>query len=124
MNSLGKLAPKLSNKSINPTPLGKQNVNYALNIFHESTSAGLKIYSQENGVALGTSNFIDIIRKIWNILNIRNKNKGFHKRENYSKPFKTKNDFRISELECIIKWLQEWASFDFDSNGKLSKETF
>ena len=45
-----KAVPKLDNKTLYPGN-NKQDVNRALNIFHSTTSAGIKIYFPENQAA-------------------------------------------------------------------------
>ena len=43
---------------------------------------------------------------------------------NHFKKSKYDNNFRIAEIKDFINWLVEWESDDFDSNGKLTPETF
>ena len=114
-----KYAHKLTSRSLFPNSLERQKVNLALKIFDSSTSAALKIkYGRDNG----TATFIDLIIKFWDIFNINNFTKGFHKNNSYSSPFFSINDHRLNFLYKFYDWLEHWEKSP--GSGKLSKQTF
>ena len=62
---------------------------------------------------------------MWEILNIKTRDKGWHKRIRFAYPFRSQNfdsDFRIDKITQFILWLTEWENFN--SNGVLTPETF
>lgn len=124
-----KFAPKLNINTVTPTSWGRQNVQNALNIFDYTTISGLVQFSEndKNGKSLSTASFLTLFRNMWEILNIKTPKKGIEKRLCYANPFcsKTfKNDFRILEIKEFIDWLEKWEPEEFDSNGKLTYQTF
>ena len=119
-----KIAYKSSEKVLNPLILEKTNVMLADACFHESTINGLKHYG-ERGYPhfLQTSEFLQIIRNWWNIVNVKSVAKGRHKRNNYMKPIKEENRVEIlAELQKFANWVKRWQ-IQFADNG-LSKPTF
>ena len=67
-----KRAPKLTSKACWPSSLERQNVNLALKVFHETTSAGLLAFKiDKNAVNENqTVEFINLINQVWKIFNI------------------------------------------------------
>ena len=69
--SIIKRAQKLTSKACWPSHLERQNVNLALKIFHESTTAGLSSFYNDNTTYENhTAKFINLINKIWSIFNV------------------------------------------------------
>ena len=73
----------------------------------------------------GTSSFINIIVKFWNIVNVKNTTKGLHKLLDDAKVIDNVNDERIDWLNKFSCWLKLWHSgITKRKEGHLSKETF
>lgn len=87
LGQLVKLAPKLNNKSVFPSSIEKQNVNLAVNIFHETTHAALVYFG-----VIDTAMFVGIILKWWSIMNIKDPVKGVRKRNDLAHPFSSIDD--------------------------------
>ena len=105
-----KFAPKLNKNTINPVSFGKQNVRNALNIFDDTTSAGLEAFieNEPTGFALSTAKFLQSFNKIWKFLNIKTPEKGRHKNDPYSYKFTSAKDPRLKEIDDFVNWLTEW----------------
>ena len=75
-----KYAHKLNSNCINPTSWGRQNVKMALNIVHASTSSGLIQYAEEDptGHATSTASFLKLFDSMWEVLNIKTRDKSYH----------------------------------------------
>lgn len=119
-----KQAYRLTWKALHPHSIERQNVKLALRIFNESNVAALKCLDQDcnwNGTAL----FIDIILKLWNILNVKSVSKGWSKRLEDAFPFYKSNDKRLEWMSHFILWLKRWKEFnDINGEGFLTKETY
>ena len=101
----------------------RQNVNLALRVFNESTSAALKIQNDSRSEFKNdTPYFIDIINKIWKIFNANLPFKHVHLKDEFSSPL-TEDDWRFSFLNLISKWLDRLRSTN-DKDDKLSPQTF
>lgn len=122
-NSLAKQAFKLTYNSLYPSIFERQKVILADNIFHSSTRAALI-----NKSIVDTTEFIEIIRKWWDIVNNRCFIKGICKRNEYSTPFKREDfhldlDEKLKFLKKFISWLDKWHTLQ-NYNGKLCNETY
>ena len=70
---LAKFAHKLSDKVMNPSSIEKTNVMLADSFFHESTIAGLEFHANRDHPEFkNTVPFLKLIRKYWNIVNVKN----------------------------------------------------
>ena len=122
-HSTVKQAHRLNSKACWPTTLERQNVNLALRVFNESTSAALKIQNDSRSEFKNdTPYFIDIINKIWKIFNANSPFKHVHLKDEFSSPL-TEDEWRFSFLNLISNWLDRWRSTN-DKDGKLSPQTF
>ena len=82
-----KQAHRLSAKVCWPTSLERQNVNLALRIFNDSTCAALKIQNDLHPDCINdTSNFVDVMSKVWKIFNINTPYKHVRLNDEYSRP--------------------------------------
>ena len=109
-----KQAYRLSWKALHPHSIERQNVKFALRIFNESNVAALKCLGPDCEKLSnwnGTSLFIDIILKLWNMLNVKSVSKGWSKRLEW-----------MSEFALWIKRGKEYN----DKNGEvfLTKDTY
>ena len=123
-NNIAKMAPRLTTKACWPSKLERQNVKLALRVFHESTSAALKIFneSRPDQFKCQTSDFIDIVVKMWKIFNINRPNKDVRFKDEYSKQL-VHDDPRFDLCHQIVNWLDVWRSLP-GKEGKLSPQTF
>ena len=117
-----KQAHRLSSKVCWPTSLERQNVNLALRVFNDSTCAALEVQNDlRSKFRNDTSNFVDLISKIWKIFNINTPLKHVRLNDKYSKPL-TDQDWRFGYLELVSDWLERWSS-TIAKDGKLSAQT-
>lgn len=113
-----KIAHKVNFKTISPNSMERQNVQLALNVFHETTIAALK----RNAETRETAEFCQIIQRWWNIVNVKTTTKCTTKRDEWSAAFRQQDDFRIQFLRNFISWLHTWnhtgnteGTFTFDA---------
>ncbi|GBO03880.1 hypothetical protein AVEN_62404-1, partial [Araneus ventricosus] len=134
-SNLIKNAPKLSQKVLYPT-FEKQNVLLALNIFHESNIAALAHEAGEKGKdTMGTKEFIDQFLKWWNIVNVKNSEKGKRLKNPFCDPIRSKDQMSMVFLNKFYDWLVSWnnkSALPLENRkelglpgkgGKLTKET-
>ncbi|MCP4475159.1 MAG: hypothetical protein GY821_11480, partial [Gammaproteobacteria bacterium] len=78
-----KLAHKLSLKALDPKSIEKCSTKLAFSVFHESTRDALKFYSENCGHQewSGTVQFLSLILKLWNIVNVSSASMGMKKRD-------------------------------------------
>ena len=120
-HSTMKQAHRLSYKVCWPTSLECQNVNLALRVSNESTCAALKIQNDLHPDSINdTSNFVDVLSKIWKIFNINTPLKHVRLNDEYSRPL-TDKDWRFVFLDLVSNWLERWT---IGKGGKLSAQTF
>ncbi|CAL1270294.1 unnamed protein product [Larinioides sclopetarius] len=109
--NLIKKAPKLSQKVLYPTSFEKQNVLLALNIFHDSNSAALAQEAEEKGKdTMGTKEFIDQFLKWWNIVNVKNSEKGKRLKNPFCDPIKSSDQMNMVFLNKFYAWLVSWEN--------------
>ena len=118
-----KISYKLNDKVLYSRPIERTNVKLSDATFHESTINGLKFYS-ENGHPefLGTMRFLELIRKWWNIVNVKTPDAGRKKRDPTRNPIYNENSPNIQFLIDFCKWVKEWEKSS-DSKNFLTKET-
>ena len=109
-NAIVKTAPKLSQKVLYPTSLEKQNVLYALNLFHETNIASLSLKNQSNEND-GIIAFLDIFLKWWKIVNVKHSHKGIRFNDDFCKPIQSVNDKNVEFLLNFNNWLSTWENF-------------
>ncbi len=122
-----KIAYKLSDKVLHPTNIEKTNVLLADSIFHESTIAGLRFYAKEGNPEWNdTANFLHAVRNWWNILNVKNRNLGFRKRNKLMKPVTINDSSNLDILETFGAWLKRWRENSRLKGARtcLTEETF
>ncbi len=121
-----KMAYKLSDKVLHPTNIEKTNVLLADSLFHESTIAGLRYYTEEFPEWRYTADFLQVVRNWWNILNVKSVSIGTRKRNKFMRPVSKEDTSNLSTLELFGKWLKKWRDSARLSGGKmcLTEETF
>ena len=73
---------KLSDKVLSPTNIERSNIMLANNFFHESTICAFQYYGNKgNDSFLQTANFLQIVRKWFNTLNVKGRYEGQRTRD-------------------------------------------
>jgi hypothetical protein len=117
-----KLAHKLTPTVLNPTSLQRTNMKLCLSVFSDSTATALEFYARESQKPWSeTAEFLKTVLKLWNVLNVKSPQKGFHKRNFSMNPIFSIHDWQIQFLRNIAKWLNNWQ---ISKNPGLSRETF
>ncbi|GBM55255.1 hypothetical protein AVEN_168397-1 [Araneus ventricosus] len=105
-SNLIKNALKLSQKVLYTTSFEKQNVLLALNIIHESNSAALAHGAGEKGkYTMGTKESIHQFLKWWNIVNVKNSEKGKRLKNPICDPIRSKDQMSMVFLKKCYVWL-------------------
>ncbi len=121
-----KMAYKLSDKVLHPTNIEKTNVLLADSLFHESTIAALRYYTEEFPDWRYTADFLQVVRNWWNILNVKSVFLGTRKRNKFMNPVSKEDKSNLATLELFGKWLKRWRENARLTGGKrcLTEETF
>jgi hypothetical protein len=124
-DNIVKLAPNLTYKALYPSSLERQNVKLALKVFDEKTVVALGEYGTLSKCDFsGTQTFVNIILKLWKILNVKSTDKGFRKRDDDCRPISDVNDERLSYLRDVYLWLCAWENLNQrPKEGRLTNET-
>jgi len=116
-----KYAHKLRKNFLNPKSIEKVSVKPASAIFSESTSGALRIYGKdERSQWNDTAIFIEIITKLWNVLNVKTTSIGKRKRDPSKDVISSILDWKIEYLEQFCNFLENWKR----AGKGLTKETF
>ena len=120
-----KLAPGLNQKALDPTSTEKQNVNLMLKIFDQRNVVALKQYETTwNADTKGTRQFLLVIWRLWNILNVKHAHKHIRLRNEDCKPLCTMADKNVSFIQNFLHWLDLWKALKLKPrDGILSMET-
>ena len=113
----------LNDECLNPQMIEKSNVSLAARTFAESTRNAMKYYVA-NGYPLWqeTLDFLNLIAKWWNILNVKSLSKGLRKRDQNAEPITKDNHCQVEDFfKNFVSWLCEWKS---SGNNGFSVETF
>lgn len=119
LSQVAKKAYKLNDKTVFPNNLERQNVNLAENVFHDSTIAALNCYNEY----IETSQFLQIIKNWWSIVNVKSVIKGKLKRQEFCKPILSISDKKIEYLKKFLLWLHNWNGDSLNNVG-LTKDTY
>lgn len=132
-NNVVKLAPCLSKKVLYPTSIERQNVSLCCKLFDEKNIAALKQQgiNMKSDVYHGTVIFMDIISRLWRILNVKHAFKGDRLHDTNSDAIFSVNDENCMFLRHLLVWLKKWDSMNTQREdtkfkkryGKLSNET-
>lgn len=109
-------AHKLTYKTLHPGS-NKQNVQLAVNIFHETTSAAIKSYFPNN---LAASNFLNLFNTWWVISNSKSRWSN-----NLIGHASIVNDRKPEFLRCFADWITKWQNSQTKVSERytLSKQT-
>lgn len=117
-----RMAHKLHEKCINPSSIQKTSTKLASSVFHESTSRALRHYSpMTNELWNDTAEFIELMIKLWSIVNVRSPTLGKNKRNPIQNPIMSLSDQQIACLNQISHFLKQWQTSE---KRGLSRETF
>ena len=118
-----KKAHKLTPSVLNPRSIEKTSVKLATCVFAESTRDSLRFYSAHDDKPewIGTADFITVVLKLWNVMNVKSSVKGKHKRDHTMDPVRSPTDWKLSFLREFADFLERW-----ETSGKagLTRETF
>ena len=96
----------------------------AVSIFCESTRNVLQFYASHEGHAewKSTADFLPLIIKLWNVVNVKTSHKGKHKRDYTMDPVRSSLDWKLDFLREFATFIHRWEKSGRPSG--LSKETF
>ncbi len=102
-----KIAYKLSDKVLHPSALEKTNVQLADSFFHDSTIEALRFYSTSHPEWRQTADFLEIVRKWWNRVNVKSRFLGQKKKDESRMPITSVDDENLLLLSRFSSWLEE-----------------
>jgi hypothetical protein len=109
-----KQAHKITRKVLNPLPVERTNVSLADSFFHESTYCALESLSDDaNEDVIKTCNFLKLIRKWWNFVNVKTKGCGHRKRDSNRDELTADNIKQVQFLSSFADWLDEWKASSY-----------
>ena len=88
--------------SCHPSPISRQKVKLALNVFNEKTIAALQMRAKQD-----TAEIVDIVLKLWKYTNIKNPNLHIRLADEDRRPFTSPNDERLSFLQSLAHSIVE-----------------
>jgi hypothetical protein len=118
-----KKAHRLSPTVIEPKSIEKTSFKLAMAVFCESTLKALQFYAVNEGTDewTGTADFISLILKLWNVMNVKYSMKGKLKRDCSSDPIRSVHDWKLDFLTEFAEFLLSWET---SKTPGLTKETF
>ena len=119
-----KKAHKLSPAALNPKSIEKTSVTLATSVFAESTRDALRYYAEHDDRHAewrGTADFISLVLKLWNVMNVKSSCKGKHKRDYTMDPVRSSQDWKLCFLREFAEFLQRWEAVGKDG---FTRETF
>ena len=118
-----KKAHTLTVSALHPKSVEKTSVKLATAVFSESTRDAMKFYCNNEGKTSwrGTVDFLSLIIKLWNVLNVKSRTKGKHKRDLTMDPVRSSLDWKLEFLREFADFLDRWEK---SRKAGLSRETF
>jgi len=118
-----KKAYRLTPAALAPKSIEKTSVKLATSVFNESTRDALQFYAVNDGKSTWseTAEFISLILKLWNVMNVKSSCKGKHKRNYMMDPVRSSQDWKLDFLREISDFLLCWENSKI---AGLTKETF
>jgi len=118
-----KKAHRLTPAALQPKNIEKTSVKLATKVFSESTRDALQFCAtNENRPAWnGTADFISLNVKIWNVMNVKSRTKGKHKRDITKVPNRLSLDWKLDFLRECAQFLEHWEE---TKRPGLTRETF
>ena len=123
-----KLAPSLSQKAVNPSSTDRQSVPLMLRVFNDKTTCALSVFATRPGCCSEAINdtkvFIEIIVKLWKMLNVKHPLKGRNLRDENCDPIRSVDDHQVKYFDSVVLWLDVWeAMIGSTRTGILTRET-
>ena len=118
-----KKAHRLTPAALAPKSIEKTSVKLATSVFHESTRDALQFYAvnEHKPTWSETAEFIALILKLWNVMNVKSSSKGKHKRNYVMDPVRSSQDWKLDFLREVADFLLRWES---SRTAGLTRETF
>ena len=118
-----KKAHRLTPAALAPKSIEKTSVKLATSVFNESTRDALQFYAVNEGKSSwsGTAEFISVILKLWNVMNVKSSCKGKHKRNYTMDPVRSSQDWKLDFLRQIADFLLRWENSKL---AGLTRQTF
>jgi len=79
-------------------------VKLAVSVFFESTRDALQFYAANEGKSswASTADFLTLILKLWNVLNVKTRTKGKHKRDYTMDPVQSSLEWKLEFLQKFV----------------------
>ena len=118
-----KKAHQLRSAALQPKSIEKTSVKLAVSVFSESTRDALYFYANNEGKTewRETGDFIKLVIKLWNILNVKTCTKGQRKRDDTMDPIRSSWDWQLDFLRQFADFVTRWET---SSKPGLTRETF
>jgi len=113
-----KLLPKLTSDHIHLTPFSKMRVSLAAQVLSDSVSTVLKLYGSPESAA--TAEFILMVDKFFDCLNVRNTKEHQLKRKSFLQPYSSLTDPRFQWLDEFMQYFSKWKDSIQNRPGKFS----
>ena len=104
---------KLDYRTIYPSNFDKQEVSLALNVFNEKTSAALRLKGAND-----TEEFVEMVTKMWNILNVKSKTAAKNLNDPNRAPFENALDDRLVHLKTMATTFKQMDTSS-QRNGRI-----
>jgi len=118
-----KKAHRLTPAALQPKSIEKTSVKLATSVFSESTRDALHFYAINENKSdwNGTADFISLVVKLWNVMNVKSRAKGKHKRDITKDPIRSSLDWKLDFLRECADFLERWEK---SKRPGLTRETF
>jgi hypothetical protein len=117
-----KYAYKLTDKVLAPQPIERSRVQLADAFFDDSTINGLEQICRDEKWK-ETAQFLRLIRRFWNCVNVQSKFAVNRKRDDRRLPITAEDRRQLEFLASFSAWLSEWQKMA-TAKTELSRETF
>jgi hypothetical protein len=97
---------------LQPKSIEKTSVKLAVAVFCESTRDALRYYAANEGKVhwTGTADFINLVTKLWNVLNVKTCCKGMFKRNETMDPVRDNLDWQLGFLIDFAVFVAKWET--------------
>ncbi|GBN94037.1 hypothetical protein AVEN_128683-1 [Araneus ventricosus] len=116
---------RLNLKALAPSSMERKNVKLVLCIFNEHATEARAELGEKNKLLYSkdTSDFLKIIIRWQQIVNVKTPNKGKRLNNRYQEPLSYDEKYlKMAFLEKFLKWIDDWEKMKF-STGTFTKET-
>ena len=118
-----KKAHRLNIACLYPKSIEKTSVKLATSVLSESTRDALRYYATHDDKPTwsGTADFLSLVIKVWNVMNVKTSTKGRHKTDYSMDPVRSSLDWKLEFLREVADFLQRWEQ---SNKPGLTRETF